>query len=137
MAHGARWKTTVARACPLRVRAAMIEAEELNEEKAEPLATAIREIDAKKAAAGNDVVHYAPGHTPLCGEDIADAICTYEPAAVAGCTSCLELVAEDLADDSEYGGRCLHCRREITEPGGVQWRRSVRRICPHCGKAGW
>ena len=26
---------------------------------------------------------------------------------------CLELVAEDLADDNTYMGRCLHCRREL------------------------
>ena len=61
---------------------------------------------------------------------------TKDPEGGGG-KSCLKLAAEDLADDSEYGGRCLHCRREITEQGGVQWRRSVRRTCPHCGKAGW
>lgn len=36
--------------------------------------------------------HYAPdGRTPLC------------------CDDCLELVAEDLADNNEHMGRCLNC----------------------------
>ena len=57
---------------------------------------------------------------------------------VAGCQDCLELVAEDLQDpDTHYGGYCLHCRREITATGSVEWRRVVRRPCPHCGRAGW
>ena len=51
---------------------------------------------------------------------------------------CLELVAEDLQDpDTQHGGYCLHCRQEITATGSVEWRRVVRRPCPHCGKAGW
>ena len=29
---------------------------------------------------------------------------------------------------------CLHCRQEITAKGVVQWCRTVRRPCPHCGK---
>ena len=29
---------------------------------------------------------------------------------------------------------CLHCRQEITTKGVVQWCRTVRRPCPHCGK---
>ena len=42
---------------------------------------------------------------------------------MAGCADCLELVAEDL--------------QEVTAQGGVEWRRTVRRPCPHCGKAAW
>ena len=29
---------------------------------------------------------------------------------------------------------CLHCRQAITAKGVVQWCRTVRRPCPHCGK---
>ena len=65
------------------------------------------------------------------------ARCTNEPEAVAGCDDCLELVAEDLAHDNEYQGRCLHCRQEVAAQGGVRWSRAVRRPCPHCGQRGW
>ena len=65
------------------------------------------------------------------------AHCSDEPESVAGCEDCLELVAEDLADDYDYQGRCLHCRQVITAKGGVQWRRAVRRPCPHGGRPGW
>ena len=82
-------------------------------------------------------VHYGPGHRPLCGDDDELAFHTQDPQQVVGCEECLELVAEDLADDNEYRGRCLHCRREITAQGGVAWRRIVRNRCPHCGKPGW
>ena len=45
---------------------------------------------------------------------------------------------ENLQDpDTRYGGYCLHCRREITATGSVEWRRVVRRPCPHCGAKGW
>ena len=101
------------------------------------MAAALREIDAKKAAISDDAVHYAPGDSPLCGEDVVDALCTHEPEAMAGCIPCLELVAEDLTDDNTYMGRCLHCRREIHAQRGVEWRRTVRSPCPHCGMAGW
>ena len=84
------------------------------------------------------IVHYGPGHRPLCGNESSFAIYTDEPAQVAGCADCLELVAEDLQDpDTQYGSYCLHCRSEITALGGVEWCRVVRRPCPHCGKAGW
>ncbi len=36
------------------------------------------------------------------------AHCSDEPESVAGCEDRLELVAEDLADDNDYQGRCLH-----------------------------
>ena len=65
------------------------------------------------------------------------AVYTDDPAAVSGCRECLELVAEDLCDDNEYRGHCLHCRQEITAPGGVEWRRTVRKPRPHCGRPGW
>ena len=83
------------------------------------------------------VVHYGPGDRPLCGNDSMTAVYTDDPAAVSGCADCLELVDEDLDDDNEYMGHCLHCRQEITAQGGVEWRRTVRRPCPHCGKPGW
>ena len=58
------------------------------------------------------------------------AVYTDDPAAVAGCADCLELVAEDLEDHNDYRGRCLHCRQEISAQGAVEWRRVVRRPCP-------
>ena len=66
------------------------------------------------------VVHYDPGDHPLCGNDSMTAV-----------------YAEDPGDDNEYRGHCLHCRREITAQGGVEWRRVVRAPCPHCGEPGW
>ena len=88
------------------------------------------------------VVHYGPGDRPLCGSESMTAVYTDDPALVAGCRECLELVAEDLADEdlddeNDYRGHCLHCRQEITAQGGVEWRRTVRRPCPYCGKPGW
>ena len=84
------------------------------------------------------IVHYGPGDRPLCGNESPFAIYTFEPDQVAGCQDCLELVAEDLQDpNTHYGGYCLHCRREITATGSVEWRRVVRRPCPHFGRAGW
>ena len=83
------------------------------------------------------VVHYGPGARPLCGNDSVTAVYTDDPAKVAGCADCLELVVEDLQDQNDYLGRCLHCQREITAPGGIEWRKTVRRPCPHCGRAGW
>ena len=59
-----------------------------------------------------------------------------ERAEVESYDPCLELVAEDLADDNAYMGRCLHCQREIHAKGGVEWRSTVRSPCPHCGRAG-
>ena len=59
------------------------------------------------------------------------------PALVAGCRECLELVAEDLGDDNEHWAHCLHCQQEISAQNGVEWRRMVRQPCPHCGKAAW
>ena len=83
------------------------------------------------------VVHYAPGDRPLCGSESMTAVYTDDPALVSGCPDCLELGTEDLQDRNDYRGRCLHCRQEITAQGGVEWRRTVRRPCPHCRKAGW
>ena len=79
------------------------------------------------------VVHYGPGERPLCGNDSMTAVYTDDRALVSGCRECLELVAEDPGDDNEYMGHCLHCRREITAQGGMEWRRVVRASCPHCG----
>ena len=79
------------------------------------------------------VVHYGPGDRPLCGDDSMTAVYTNDPARVTSCEDCLELVEEDLQDENDYLGHCLHCRREITAQGGVEWWRTVRRPCPHCG----
>ena len=76
------------------------------------------------------MVHYAPGDRPLCGDDSVTAVYTDEPAGVPGCADCLELVAQDLQDHNDYRGHCLHCRREITAQGGVEWHRVVRRALP-------
>ena len=73
-------------------------------------------------------------HLPrlFIGTGVKDAL-ERQPEAVGGCDDCLDLAAEDLADDNEYQGRCLHYRQAITAKGGVQWRRAVRRQYPHCG----
>ena len=85
-----------------------------------------------------EVVHYGPGDRPLCGNEGFAVVYTDEPDQVAGCEECLELVVEDLLDrDTQHGGYCLHCRREITATGSVEWRRVVRRPCPHCGRPSW
>ena len=84
-----------------------------------------------------DTVHYGPGNRPLCGNESVTAVYTDDPNQVQGCEDCLEVVAEDLQDHNAYLGRCLHCRREITAQGGVEWRRVVRQPCPHCGRPGW
>ena len=59
----------------------------------------------------DSVVHYAPGDRPLCGNESLTVVYTDDPAAVAGCVDCLELVAEDLADHNDYREHCLHCGR--------------------------
>ena len=82
-------------------------------------------------------VHYAPGEELLCGSNCPEEALTENSYDVTGCADCLELIAEDLADDIEYMGRCLHCRREITVRGGLAWRRAVRRPYPHCGQKNW
>ena len=82
-------------------------------------------------------VHYAPGYRTLCGEDDELTVHTDDPHQVVGCADCLELVAEDLNDNNHYAGHCLHCKEPITAVGGVVWRRTVRRPCPHCGRPGW
>ena len=56
----------------------------------------------------------APGTAPLSGSESMTAVYTDDPALVSGCADCLELVGEDLYDDNEYRGYCLHCRQEIT-----------------------
>ena len=83
------------------------------------------------------VVHYVPGDRPLCGNDSVTAVYTDEPAAVAGCADCLEVVVVVLQVLDNYLGHCIHCRQEITAAGGVEWRRVVRAPCPHCGMLGW
>ena len=98
------------------------------------MAGALWEMDANKAATADAVVHYAPGDSPLCGEDVVDAICTNESQAAAECVPCLQLVVEDLTDRHFHQGTCLRCEEKTSIPGGVEWRRMVRRPCPHCVK---
>ncbi len=83
------------------------------------------------------IVHYGPGDQPLCGNESHLAVYTNDANQVAGCVDCLLLIAEDLDDDNQYAGRCLHCRQEISAQGGVAWRKAVRSPCPHCDRAGW
>ena len=83
------------------------------------------------------MVHYSPVDRPLCGAESWIAVSTDDPALVRGCRDCLDLLAEDEEDQHERGGRCLHCRQEIRATGGVEWRRVIRRPCPHCGRSGW
>ena len=113
--------------------AAVTEGDPLTAEESERLKAALREIDGKMGHA----VHYGPEEAPLCGVHPVGVHWAAEPESVAGCADCLELGAEDLADGKEYQGRCLHCRQTITAKGGLQWRRAVRRSCPHCGRQGW
>ena len=82
------------------------------------------------------VVHYAPNDRPLCGSESMTAVYTDDPALVAGCADCLELVAEDLQDQNDYRGRCLHCRQEVTARAvwsGARWSASPARTAarPH------
>ena len=65
-------------------------------------------------------VHYAPGDGPLCGANCPAGALTENPEGVSRCEPCLELSAEELADDNEYIGRCLHCRWEIASRRGVK-----------------
>ena len=58
----------------------------------------------------------AGGHQGLgARKSLRNKPLTASPAA----TPCLELAVEDLADNNEYGGRCLHCQREITARSAV------------------
>ena len=77
------------------------------------------------------------GDQPLCGDETPYAVYTDDPSRIAGCADCIELVVGGLQDHNAYLGRCLHCQREITAQGGVEWRRTVRRPCPHRGNPGW
>ena len=43
---------------------------------------------------------------------------TYEPEAMTRFVSCLALTAEDLADNDEYQGHCLHYRQKISARAG-------------------
>ena len=55
------------------------------------------------------VVHDGPGDRPLCGNDSVTAVYTDDPALVAGCRECLELMTEDPGDDGSIpvGGRIV------------------------------
>ena len=115
----------------------MIERDDLTDEQSANLAAALREMDAKKAAESEEVVHYAPGDSPLCGEDVVGVMYAYEPETVAGCIECIDLAIADLKDRDYHQGTCMHCGEKVGANGGVEWRRVVRRPCPHCGRASW
>ena len=53
------------------------------------------------------------------------------------CPSCVEELTRWVAEDTQYGGRCLNCEEWITAQGGAEWRKAVRSPCPHCGEAIW
>ena len=72
-----------------RTGVAMAKHEEMAEGEREGLDAVLRETDAKKATVGDEAVHYASGDIPLCGEDVADVMFTYEPEAVVRCVSCM------------------------------------------------
>jgi hypothetical protein len=112
---------------------AMTEDDPLTAEESERLKAALSEMDTSMRHS----IHYGLGEGPFCGEEPVGAHWSDELEAVAGYDDCLELVAEDLADDNDYQGRCFHCRQVITAKGGAQWRKVVRRPCPHCGQRGW
>ena len=82
------------------------------------------------------MIHYAPGDRPLCGEGFWAAVYSDDPGQVAGCVDCLVLVSEDLQDHNKYRGHCLYCRQEISAQGGVEWHRAVRRHCAHSRTVG-
>ena len=67
--------------------------------------TTTNNFDAMSADPPEDgIVHYGPGHRPLCGNESPFAIYTDEPNQVAGCADCLELVAQDLqGPDTQHG----------------------------------
>ena len=122
--------------------AAMTEGDPLDMEDSERLLTHLRERDAKWAAESGEIVHYGPafdgpGNSPYCDTEDIDALWSDEPMAAVGCEFCQELATEDLMDNNDHGGWCLHCRQEIRATGGPKWRRVVRKPCPHCGRPGW
>ena len=59
-----------------------MEDEERNEKQSDCVAAALREMDDEMAAAGHEVVHYAPGDIPLCGEDIGHRVAPLQPLTV-------------------------------------------------------
>ena len=64
-------------------------------------------------------IHYAPGERPLCGAEGWTASDTDDPAAVSGCRECLDLVADDLADDNEHMGHCLEVLYDGIRDAGI------------------
>ena len=75
--------------------------------------------------------HYGPdGATPLCGEESSDTEVAVLLEMVTRCDTCLELVAEDLADSKEYraGASTARMRSEArpVESGGRQLVRQPR-----------
>ena len=95
--------------------ASMPEDDLLTTEESARLKVALREKDRNIGCP----VHYGPGKDPLCGEEPVGTYWSDEPESVVGCDGCLELVAEDLADNNDYQGRCLHCREPIAAKGGA------------------
>ena len=94
----------------------MTETDPLITEESGRLKVALRDNDRRMGHA----VHYGPREVPLCSVNPVGAHWSDDPESVAGCDDCLELVAEDLADDNDYQGRCLHCqagdRRQGRDP---------------------
>ena len=78
--------------------AAMTEDNPLAPEGSERLKAALRKKDRNMG----HPVHYGPGKVPLCGEEPVGVYWSDEPESVTGCDDCLELVAEDLADENDY-----------------------------------
>ena len=66
-------------------------------------------------------IHYASWGSPLCGREVVDSMCIYEPEAVAGYASCLELVVEDMTVTDTHQDTCLQSGKKISARGGVKW----------------
>ena len=53
---------------------------------------------------------------------------TENPDDVTGCADCLELAAEDLPYNNEYGGSCLHCDIGLEPRSSGSWLSARNRI---------
>ena len=65
-----------------------------------PMAEGDRRSEESQVVAAAAVVHYALGDSPLCGLEESPEPITPDPELVRGCGDCLELVAEDLSDQT-------------------------------------
>ena len=83
------------------------------------------------------IVHCAPGEHPLCGTESMTAVYTDDPALVAGCPTAWNWLPRTWTRTTSTAAAACTAGRKSPPRAGVEWRRTVRRPCPHCGKAGW